>query len=158
MIHNYLSILEESLKKKIELLKDIEKKSKIQSEAFTDKKMSLQQLDDIMNEKAELIGQITNLDEGFESLYQKIKNELLDHKNEYTEQIKGLQILIGEVTDLSTSIQTIETHNKYMVEQYFRDEKMSLKRQRTSSKVSLNYYKNMNNINNIPPQFMDEKK
>lgn len=158
MIHSYLSVLEESLSKKIELLKEIEIKSKKQSEAFLNHQMSLAELDEIMDEKATLIEQITKLDEGFDSLYQKIKDELLENKNKYADQIKNIQKLIGEVTDLSTSIQTIEARNKQMVEQHFKEEKLSLKRQRTSSKVSLNYYKNMNNVNNIAPQFMDEKK
>ena len=158
MIQNYLTVLEESLHKKIGLLQDIEEKSKQQSEAFSKGDVTLPELDTIMDEKAELISKIGKLDEGFDSLYQKIKEELLTHKAEYAGQIKQIQQLILKVTELSASIQALEARNKQMVEQYFKEEKISIKRQKASSKVSLNYYQSMNKVNNVPPQFMDEKK
>lgn len=158
MIDNYLTVLEESLTKKAELLKEVEEYSKKQSEIFGAKQMTLPALDEIMNKKAELITKLGKLDDGFDSLYQKIKKELTQNKEQYATQIKRIQELIGEVTALSNSIQAIEARNKKMVEQYFREEKLSLSKQRNSSKVSLNYYNNMNKVNNVPPQFMDEKK
>ncbi len=158
MIDNYLTVLEESLTKKAELLKEVEEYSKKQSEIFGAKQMTLPSLDEIMNKKAELITKLGKLDDGFDSLYQKIKKELIQNKEQYATQIKRIQELIGEVTALSNSIQAIEARNKKMVEQYFREEKLSLSKQRNSSKVSLNYYNNMNKVNNVPPQFMDEKK
>ena len=75
MIQNYLTVLEESLQKKIEILQQIEQKSLEQSKAFSEGTMSLPALDTIMDEKNELIGRMTKLDEGFESLYEKISQK-----------------------------------------------------------------------------------
>ena len=151
-------ILEESLHRKIELLSAIEMKSKEQSELFQNGEVTLPRLDELMDNKAEYIEQIEKLDEGFDSLYQKIKAELLDQKAAYATEIASIQKLIGRVTELSASIQSIETRNKQMVENHFRKERQEIKKQRASSEVTMNYYKNMNKVNMVSPQFMDEKK
>lgn len=155
---NYLMILQESLQKKIELLQAVESKSKEQSEIFAAGEMTLPVLDKLMDDKAQYIKEIEKLDDGFDSLYQKIKAELVSHKDSYRSEIASIQTLIGRVTELSASIQTIETRNKQLVENKFREEHQEIKKQRASSEVTMNYYNNMNKVNMVAPQFMDEKK
>lgn len=155
MIENYLGILEESLEKKISVLDEIAEYNNSQEKLLKQDKVSLAELDDNMNGKDELIRKVTELDEGFELLYERIKEQLLSDKEAYGPQIRRLQELISQVTEKSVSIQAQEARNKKQVESYFARERGQL---RQASKAAYGYYKSMNSSNVMPPQFMDQKK
>ena len=74
MIESYLSILEDSLNKKLELLKKIEGKSLEQSMMLKDRTINSDFIDRNMDDKLSMINEVIHLDDGFESLYEKIKN------------------------------------------------------------------------------------
>ena len=111
-----------------------------------------------IEEKGALIEELEKLDDGFESLYAHIKEQLLEGKEKYRQQIAGLQELIGQVTEKSVSIQAQEERNRVLAEKYFTNEKLKLQKGRRSSKVALDYYRNMKQSQVIEPQFMDKKK
>lgn len=157
MIENYLKILEESLRKKLCILDRIAEQSSIQENLLKQDKLDLEAFDACVDKKDELIGNLTELDEGFETLYDRIKEQLQDGKDSYKEQIGVLQQLIAQVTDQNVTIQTQEARNKKMVEHYFAKERSLLRSGRQASKAAYGYYKNMSNANIVPPQFMDKK-
>ena len=158
MIESYLSILEDSLNKKLELLKKIEGKSLEQSMMLRDRTISSDFVDRNMDDKLSMINEVIHLDDGFESIYEKIKNELEQNKDNYREQIKRLQELIGKVTEKSTSIQAIEARNKAQMEIYFSNRKKEIQSKKSAMSVAKNYYQNMNKVRNVTPQFLDRKK
>ena len=98
------------------------------------------------------------MDQGFETVYDRIKEQLLGNKEQYAAQIRALQSLIGELTDKSVKLQTMEQRNKSAVEQQFRKSREKIRQGRQNKQAALNYYKNMNNSNYVPPQFLDDKK
>ena len=59
MMNNYLQILEDSLKKKLAILEQIEEKSQEQALMLRDSDVSLQQIDENMDAKARLIEELT---------------------------------------------------------------------------------------------------
>lgn len=158
MIASYLQILRDSLIKKLEILKQIEKKSLEQAEMLKSSNADFEAIDENMDEKARLIEQITALDDGFESLYQRIKAELEPHKDKYKAEIAVLQKLIVQVTEKSTSIQAIEARNKAEIELVFSRERKSLQSKRNAMSVARDYYQNMNKVKHVSPQFLDRKK
>lgn len=158
MIDNYLKILEDSLKKKVTVLDEIAEYNSVQEELLKKEELSIVELDKNMAQKDVLIKKLLVLDEGFESLYEKIREQFLQNKSLYREQISSIQNLISVITDKSVSIQAQEARNKQLIETYFMKERGQLKQGRTASKVAYGYYKNMNNTNVVPPQFMDQKK
>ena len=157
-MENYLNILEESLQKKLKVLEEIALYNQGQEELLKKEKISLEELDENMNQKEELIQKVTALDEGFETLYERIKEQILTHKDDYKEQIRKLQQLISQVTEKSVSIQAQEARNKKLIEDYFKKERSQLRQNRQSSKAAYNYYKSVNNTNVVMPQMMDQKK
>lgn len=157
MIENYLKILEESLRKKICILDQLAEQSSIQEDLLKQEKLNLEAFDDCVDKKDELIGTLTKLDEGFEALYDRIREQLQGGKEPYKEQIAVLQQLIAQVTDKNVAIQAQEARNKKMVENYFAKERKTLRSGRQASKAAYGYYKSMNNANVLPPQFMDKK-
>lgn len=158
MMDNYLDILEESLQKKLEVLEEIIVYNQEQEQLLRKESVSLEELDENMSHKDELIQKVTALDEGFETLYERIKEQILTHKDDYKEQIRKLQQLISKVTEKSVSIQAQEARNKKLIEDYFKKERSQLRQNRQSSKAAYNYYKSVNNTNVVMPQMMDQKK
>lgn len=158
MMDNYLVILEESLRKKLKVLEEIAVYNQEQEQFLRKESVSLEELDENMKQKDELIQKVTALDEGFETLYERIKEQLLADKDAYKEQIRKLQQLISQVTEKGVSIQAQETRNKKLIEDYFKKERSQLRQNRQSSKAAYNYYKSVNNTNVVMPQMMDQKK
>lgn len=158
MINNYLNILEDSLKKKIEVLKQISEINDAQTEVLKGESADLEAFDQMMEEKDQYIDELTKLDEGFESLYDNVKQELIGNRQKYADQIKRLQELITQITDKSVSIQAQEARNKALVENCFKKKRQDLGNSRKNSQAAYGYYQNMNNMKGVQPQFMDKKK
>ena len=158
MIENYLQILEESLHKKMDVLDRIEEVNKCQEQMLKAELVLDDDFDQCITDKGVLIDELKKLDEGFESLYEHIKVQLSTGKEQYKVQIATLQKLITEVTEKGVSIQAQEARNKILVEQFFTKRKQELQKGRRSSKVALDYYRNMNQSQVVMPQFMDKKK
>jgi len=158
MMDNYLSILEESLQKKLLILTRIKEFNNKQQQVFQSDQPNVEEFDDYVDKKGALIEALSKLDEGFETLYDNIAEELKEKREEYASQIHILQQLITQLTEMSMSIQAQEERNRKLVEEYFANERSNIRAGRVSSKIAYDYYKNVNKINNVPPQFMDKKK
>ena len=158
MTENYLTLLEESLKRKLQVMAEIQAYNLRQQEIFQTDEVEIDKFDEYMAEKESLIEKLTSLDNGFERLYQKVAEELKDNRQKYAEQIKSLQKLITEVTDASVAIQAQEARNKKLIEDYFRKERDGIRMNRKTSKAAIDYYRNMSKSAVVLPQFMDSKK
>lgn len=155
---NYLSVLEDSLKKKLQILDELTDYTTQQQELLKVEELDYEAFDRLVDQKEPLIEKIMELDQGFETVYDRIKEQLLGNKEQYAAQIRALQSLIGELTDKSVKLQTMEQRNKSAVEQQFRKSREKIRQGRQNKQAALNYYKNMNNSNYVPPQFLDDKK
>jgi len=156
-VENHLTILSESLDKKISVLEDIQAYNLKQEQAFLQDTPDMDEFDEALEEKEELIQRIEKLDEGFELLYERISKGLQENRAAYASQIKELQGKIQKVTDLSTAIQAQEARNKKLIEDYFSKMKAGIKQNRQGSKAAYDYYKNMSGAAFNNPQFMDSK-
>lgn len=158
MVSSYLNILENSLIKKKKILSDIEEANRAQSELFNDNKLDMEKYDKLVDCKATYIKELEELDVGFEALYQKIKQELLQNKALYADQIKCIQDLIGEITEKSVSIQAQESRNKDLVTAFFKQERQVLGQGRRFSKAAYGYYQNLSKAVQEETRVMDMKK
>ncbi len=158
MTENYLALLEESLRKKLQVMAEIEKYNLRQQEVFRSENVEIERFDEYVEEKGRLIDKLTALDSGFEKLYAKVAEQLEGNREKYTVQIRTLKALVTEVTDVGVRIQAQEARNKKLVEDYFRKEKENIRIGRKSSRAAIGYYKTMNQSAVVPPQFLDSKK
>ncbi len=158
MVTTSLDILEDSLVKKIEVLSKIEGENELQKQILSEISEDGQDaFDKAVERKAQLIEQLELLDEGFQTLFDKIKAEVSDNREVYKDQIRKLQDLIRQVSAKSASIEASEHRNKRLAEQYFSGLRQKMNSSRQSSAAAFNYYQNMNNFKDIPPQFLDQK-
>ena len=158
MIENYLSILEDSLVKKKEVLRRILEVNEAQTEILKAESVDMEHFDQSVDEKDLYIKELTTLDEGFENLYDKVKQELIGNQTKYAIQIRKLQELISEITERSVSIQAQEERNRTLVEAFFRKERNSLGKSRKNSKAAYGYYQNMSRSAITESFFLDKKK
>ena len=155
-MENYLEILTDSLKKKSKVLDEIMQYNSDQENLLRQESISLEELDANMELKDGLIQKLVQLDDGFETLYERIKEQLLTQKDQYKAQIGQMQELISGITEKSVSIQAQEARNKGMIENYFARERGQLRQSRQVSKAAYGYYKSMSN--GVSSQLLDQKK
>lgn len=158
MTQNYLTLLEESLQKKLQVMDEIQQYNLRQQEIFQADEVDIDRFDEYVQEKGNLIDKLNSLDNGFESLYNKVAKELADNRDAYKDQIKRLQELVTQVTETSVTIQAQEARNKKLIEDFFQKTRESIRSGRKSSKAAYDYYKNMSKSSVVMPQFMDSKK
>lgn len=155
---NYISIMIQSLKKKLAILNAIEKLNLRQKDELEDSALDPEDFDKTVGEKAAYIEELDKLDAGFQELFDRVKEELNTNRALYCEEIKQMQELIRQLTEKSTAIQVEEARNKRLMEQKFMSVKKQVREVRTSQRIVNQYYKNMMKTNFIEPQFTDSKK
>ena len=158
MTENYLTLLEESLQEKLQVMDEIRQYNLRQQELFQTDEADMELFDQYVEEKGQLIDKLSALDNGFESLYARVSEELSGNRDRYRDQIRRLQELVTQVTETSVMIQAQESRNKKLVEDYFRKTRESIRMGRKSSKAAYDYYKNMSHSSVVMPQVMDKKK
>ncbi len=143
MSDTYITALIESLEKKIAVLKEISLKNEEQLSIAKTSGFSYDEFDRNTEEKGVLIYKLEKLDDGFELIYEKVKEELNLNRDAHRSEIRRMQELITEITELSTKIQAEEARNKKAMETAFKNEKERLKGQRSAVKAASIYAKTM---------------
>lgn len=154
---NYLQIMTSSLEKKKKILQDIVDYNVEQERIVTSGEFDGDKFQKNMENKAECIDMLNTLDEGFQSVYDRVKADVEMYKQNYKADIQRLQQLIKEVSALSATIQAQESRNKLQIERKFSELKRETKTAKRSVSMANKYYQNMSRVSS-EPQFMDHKK
>ena len=162
-IENYLQIMIDSLIKKGEYLDRILEKNRLQHECIKDKEyedVDWTVFNVLVAEKEAVIDRITEIDEGFSDIYERIREEVLTNKEKYRKQVGRLQEIINELTDKGVRIQAGEERNRKIIEGIFNRTRQEIKKQRTSINAASNYYKTMSNavVRAAEDSILDQKK
>lgn len=132
---------------KRQVLLEIQEYNRRQEEVFSSEEVDMSLFDEAIEEKGRLIERLTQLDDGFEVMYQKLAQELENNRQKYAEQIRMLQQQIKEITDLGVSIQAQEARNKSLIEAYFSRERKNIHKSLQNSTKAYNFYKSMSGLN-----------
>jgi len=153
----YLALLEDSLAKKCELLTVLMELTKEQELLFDKEKMDEEQFNRIVNDKDGQIQMLLKLDEGFEQIFQHVKDELSLHSGRYQDEISRLKSLITKITDESVQLQVMEKRNSLKIEDFFRTKRKEIKNFKASNQLVSSYYKNMTDHGSQNSYFLDQK-
>lgn len=156
-MNHYIEIMIESLQKKCGILDEIIDLSHKQRELAGGDTFDEQEFERLMEEKSIRIGKLDILDDGFESVYERVREELLENKDAYAEQIRSLQELVSMITQKSMEIQAEEERNYKAIASRFSLERNKIRQTKASTKMARDYYSSMNRVNQVDPQFMDHK-
>ena len=160
-MEDYLQIMIDSLNKKKELLKSIVEKNNrqracIENKSFDD--VDWNAFNVLITEKEFVIDRINKMDEGFQSLYDRVKEQINEGKEKYASSIKIIQGLIQEITDLGVAIRTSEERNRQLIETVMMGRKSEIKKTRNSLKVARSYFDTMRGGDTTNLSTMDKKK
>lgn len=158
MENDYISIMVQSLQKKLEVLNGIIEKNVEQRQILEQEELDTDAFEQNIKLKSDLVDQIEFLDDGFEELYGRVKSVIETEKQEHKKEIQLMKRLITEITEKSVTIQSQEARNRKLVEQRFSQERKKVRSMRNTSTVANQYYKNMSKLNVVDAQFMDKKK
>lgn len=79
----YMAVLSQSLEKKSRVLDLIIEKNKEQRILFTDESLPPERLEENIKEKGDLIEQLNRLDDGFEQVYNRVRDILGKEREAY---------------------------------------------------------------------------
>lgn len=156
---DYIEILTDSLVKKSSILDCIIQENEKQKQAVSGEKFNDGLFEETLANKQKYIDELNNIDLGFEKVYSRVKSTLQDDKMKSLckEKILKMKELITDITGKSLKIQQQEKSNEKQVFQKLSEERINIVQVKNMRKAASDYYRNMNNINYIDPQFMDKK-
>ena len=156
--NTYITILIESLEKKIIVLDKIIESNKEQKEILSAEEMDTDRFEANLNQKGELIDELNLLDDGFQGIYERIKEVINSNREAYKDEIKLMQKLISDITEKSVTIRAEEERNKVLAGKQFDNMRGNIGNVKRSRQAANSYYSNMSRVNMVDAQFMDKRK
>lgn len=154
----YIQILIDSQDQKVKILEKILELTKEQSELLEDSSFEPDDFTNIIQKKELHIKKLEVLDNGFQKLFEKVKDEITNNKYNYKEEIEELKETITIIADLGTELELKEKTNKRKMETFFTLKKKEIKDFNKSKQTADNYQKNMNGQDDNLSFFFDSKK
>ncbi len=154
----YVLVLIQSLEKKTDILDKIVEMNGSQKEILSSENFDMEAFETNVEEKSKLIDELLFLDQGFEEVYSRVKDDLVNNGKDYADEITQMKKLIKEITDKSVEIKAEEERNKKLAVNKFSFERKKIKDKKMSNKVANEYYKRMSKIDYTDSQMIDKKK
>lgn len=151
-------ILLQSLEKKSLLLDKMIQQNSIQEEILKADDLDMDAFDEAINKQGSYLEELDMLDEGFETVYDRVRQELIQDKERYRAEITRMKELIQQITDKIVTLNAGNMRNKVLAENQFKKKRISIGTGASKNRAARNYYNNMNNLNYVSPQFYDSKK
>ena len=156
--NSYIEILKQSLTKKIELLDTIMALNVLQKDMLENPDLDPDELEENLNRKADLVEQLSKLDDGFSQIYDRVRADLIENRGVYSEDIAQMKRDINAIMDKSTAIQSQEKRNRVLMQQKFTSVKKQIKEVKKSRQAVNSYYRNMMKMGTPDSTFLDNKK
>ena len=144
-VNTYISVLHGSLRKKLELVKELLEFTKEQNIILNEDDVDIDSFDKIVSEKDIRINEVLEIDKGFDSVFNKIGSTIKANPQEYRQQILELQNLIRTITDIGVEIEGLENKNKEKFSKFILAKREEIKDFKKSNNTAASYYKNMSN-------------
>lgn len=154
----YIDILILSLRKKINILEELEQTLEGESQVLKKSKLSFEEIDRVDEKKGKALEELEKADQGFERVYARVKEELASNQNAYETEIKTMQSLIKKITDYTAKIQAQELRNKQLLEYFLQAKKQEVRSFHFNHKTANQYTSHLANSGTEQSFFFDNKK
>ena len=151
-------ILLQSLIKKNELLDCMIQQNAVQEEILKQEEFDMDAFDAAIDTQSAYVEQLDRLDQGFESVYDRFREELIGNKERYRDEVMAMKEQIQQITDKIVTLNAGNMRNKMLAENQFKKKRQEIGSGASKNKAAKNYYNNMNKLNYVAPQFYDNKK
>lgn len=155
----YIMILRDSITNKVHVLESLLELTEEQRRIVKSDNPDIIRFDEIFDEKGRLIDMLNMLDDGFDGIYGKVKDELLSNAGLYKDELLQIRELIDKTTSLGVRLEGLEHDNKRYIEEFIAKKKEEVRSFKRSRSISKSYAKNMTNQHYYGDSyFMDKKK
>ena len=151
-------ILLQSLEKKNQLLDRMIRQNGVQEEILKQEQFDMEAFDAAIDQQSSYVEQLDKLDRGFEAVYERVREDLIENKEYYRDEITRMKEQIQQITDKIVTLNAGNMRNKMLAESQFKKQRQEIGAGASKNRVARNYYNNMNNLNYVSPQFYDNKK
>jgi len=138
----YIDAMIRGLKRKVYLLDMLIMQNKKQQEDLEDEYLTVEDFDKRVTEKDDIVNEIVMLDDGFEEVFEKMKDALEGNKEKYKSEINEMQDLIRKITAKDADVRMGEQRNYELAKQKFGTVKKQIREMKMSRKTVNSYYKN----------------
>jgi DNA repair ATPase RecN len=154
----YVDILVTSLRKKVTLLEKIEKVITDQERELKKPDPDIDHLDEIEKQIGELLQEVEQSEDGFESVYNRVKDSMGDNKDKYKSQIQEMQGYIKKITDKTVKIKAQEVRNQQYMKLFFENKKREIRQFRSGNRSVARYSQHTANSAMGQSYFLNKKK
>lgn len=154
----YITILRESLERKLGYLSEILTLTKEQEQLTKSSDFDEDRFSEIIDRKDILIDNINETDKGFQSVYDRVCVELRENPKVFEQDVKKMQDLIRACTDKGLEIEALEERNRAALEQAIARGFKGMNQAKQSRSVANKYYQSMSNGNVNDSILYDRKK
>ncbi len=157
-VDNYLRVLSDSLEQKKDVLAKILVITKQQEDLAAAGELDEIAFSNSVNEKEVLIARLNQIDEGFTTIYNRIRQEVIDGGGVYDTEIRNMQNQIKSCVEIGNEIQVTEERNQTKLAIHFQEKNQEYKVKASSNQVAKSYYQSMAGVQYRDPFFIDQKK
>lgn len=151
-------ILLQSLEKKNKVLDQMILQNCLQERILKEEDLDMDAFDAAIEQQSDYVDELDRLDRGFEAVYDRVREELMQNKEHYRTEITRIKEQIQLITDKIVTLNAGNMRNKMLAEAQFKKKKLAIGSGVSKNRVATNYYNNMNSLNYVSPQFYDNKK
>ncbi len=157
MDQNYVQVLIDTITKKEETLRKILEITKQQEVISKQDTYASEDMEKTLNEKEIQISRLNYLDEGFQSVYDRVSSEIRNHIDVYKQDVLVLQDKIRICTEIGNEIMVLEERNRNRFNTLFSKAHTDYSTVKSKASVAQNYFKTMNNSKVMDAYFVDKK-
>lgn len=154
----YIKVLEDSLTKKLDVLSNILELTQRQETLLRAESFDEEAFRNILEKKQVFIEKLNEIDNGFDTIFKRVKVEIETNKEKYRMNIERLQKLITTITALGVDVEALERRNKVEMEKVLEGKKEEIRANRLGNQGVAHYYNQMNNVVMNHSSFLDQKK
>lgn len=143
----YVVMLVDILNKQLKTLEEILEVTKQQEVIATEIPFDNDKFEDTLSRKDVLIIRLNELDDGFSSVYSKVRRVVNEYPEQYREQVVEMQNVIRRCTDIGTEIKTLEIRNRDKLTKCFAGKKQEYSAKQAAATVANKYSVTMKNVN-----------
>ncbi len=154
----YLEMLAASLEKKEQVLEAMLELTGQQEQILAEEELDMEAFDKLLQKKQSYVERLEKLDQGFDQVYQRVREKIQKHPGKYRDRIQEMQGRIGKLTELGVSLEVQERRNKERFEFLVSASRSKIRNYKVSNQAAAQYYRNMANRFQGDSYFVDKKK
>lgn len=155
----YVNMMEDSLERKKRVLMRLLEQTREQELLLRDEEMDPDRFLALLDEKGTQIDELNRLDEGFDRLFKAVEKEIHANRFAYESQIRRMQKLVGEVSELGIQIQALEHQNSGHLKVYLANQRKEIREFHLNNRTAASYFQNMANAGSgNEPYYFDKSK